>query len=123
MKRSKEERRKRLLAKAEKLIDEYLAWEESHLSPDLMEIEEMALGLRKRFGQELAQLAVEEQASCAPVPGPRCPKCGQEMRYKGHKALDVESRAGALQVERGYYHCPECKESLFPPGPTTQAEG
>lgn len=115
MKRSKEERRKCLLAKAEKLIDEYLAWEESHPKPDLTEIEEIALGLRKRFGQELAQLAVDEQASRLPAPGPNCPKCGKEMRYKGDKRLDVESRTGGLQVERGYYHCPVCKESLFPP--------
>jgi hypothetical protein len=123
MKRSKEERRKRLLAKAEKLIDEYLAWEESHPLPDLTEIEEMALGLRRTFGQELAQLAVEEQESCIPAPGPSCPKCGKEMRYKGTKAVEVESRTGALQVERGYYHCPACKESLFPPRSAAQAEG
>jgi hypothetical protein len=123
MKRSKEERRKRLLAKAEKLIEEYLAWEESHLRPDLTEIEEMALGLRKSFGQELAQLAVDEQESRVPAPGPSCPKCKQEMRYKGDKAVAVESRAGALQVERGYYYCPACKESVFPPRSPTQAEG
>ena len=123
MKRSKEERRKRLLAKAENLIDEYLAWEESHPQPDLTEIEAMALKLRKAFGQELAQLAVDEQDSRAPVPGPNCPTCGKEMRYKGDKAVEVESRAGGLQVERGYYYCPKCKEGLFPPGSATQAEG
>ncbi len=122
MKQSKEERRKRLLAKAERLIDEYLAWEGNHLQPDLSEIEEMALGLRKTFGQELAQLAVDEQESRVPAPGPRCPKCGKEMRYKGDKGVAVESRAGALKVERGYYTCPECKESVFPPGPPAQAE-
>jgi hypothetical protein len=122
MNRNKEEKRKQLLAIAEKLIDNYLAWEERHSQPDLTEIEEMALGLRKRFGQELAQLAVDEQESRVPAPGPSCPKCGQEMRYKGDKAVAVESRAGALQVERGYYHCPVCKESVFPPRSTAQAE-
>lgn len=122
MKRSKEEKRARLQAKAEKLIDEYLAWEEGHPKPDLTEIEDMALELRKALGQEIAQLAVDEQESRVPAPGPKCPKCGQEMRYKGDKAVAVESRAGALQVERGYYYCPECKESLFPPGSTAQAE-
>ena len=32
MKRGKEEKRARLLARAEKVMDEYLAWEESHSS-------------------------------------------------------------------------------------------
>jgi hypothetical protein len=113
MKRSKQEKRARLLAKAEKLIDEYLAWEASHPKPDLTEIEDIALELRKALGREIAQMAIEEQEERLPVPGPSCPKCGKEMRYKGDKEIDVESRAGALQIERGYYYCPECKESFF----------
>jgi hypothetical protein len=122
MKRNQEAKRAQLQAKAEQIIDEYLTWEESHAQPDLYEIEEMALKLRKALGQELAQLAVDEQDSRVLAPGPNCPKCGKEMRYKGNKAVAVESRAGALKVERGYYYCPECKESVFPPGSTAQAE-
>jgi hypothetical protein len=116
MKRSKEEKRVRLLAKMEKLVDEYLVWEERHLRPDLTQIEDMALELRKELGREIVQLAVEEQEKRLPVPGPSCPKCGQEMRYKGEKAVEVESRTGALEIERGYYYCAECQEGLFPPG-------
>ena len=116
MKKSIAEKRARLKAKADKIIDEYLAWEASHAQPDLKEIEDMALKLSRELGQELAQMAVEEQSERAAVPGPSCRKCGKEMRYKGEKAIDVESRAGALEIERGYYYCPECKESLFPPG-------
>lgn len=116
MKKSIAEKRARLKAKADKIIDEYLAWEASHAQPDLTEIEDIALKLRRELGQELAQMAVEEQSERTPVPGPSCPKCGKEMRYKGEKALDVESRAGALEIERGYYYCAECKESFFPPG-------
>jgi len=116
MKQSEEQKRVRLLAKAEELIDEYLAWEKNHPKPDLTEIEDIALELRKALGREIAQMAVDEQEDRAPVPGPDCPRCGKEMRYKGEKAVDVESRAGALKVERGYYYCPVCKESIFPPG-------
>jgi hypothetical protein len=115
-KESKEEKRARLLANAAKAIDEYLEWEEKHPEPDLTEIEDEALKLRKEFGQAIAQVAIENQAAKAPVPGPKCVKCGKEMRYKGRKEVEVESRAGELKVERGYYYCPECKESLFPPG-------
>jgi hypothetical protein len=123
MKKNKEEKRARLKAKAEELIEAYLAWEEQHARPDLTEIEEIALKLRKELGREIAQMAVEEQAERAPVPGPSCPRCGKEMVYKGEKRIEVESRVGGLQIERGYYHCPECRERIFPPRSTTEDEG
>jgi hydrogenase maturation factor len=116
MSKSKEEVRARLKAKADQIIEEYMEWESSHPRPDLMQIEEIALKLRKEFGREMAQMAVEEQNERTPAPGPNCPKCGREMHYKGKKETQVESRAGALKIERGYYYCPECKESIFPPG-------
>ncbi len=119
---SKEEKRARLLAKAAKAIEEYLEWEEKHPEPDLTEIEDEALKLRKEFGQELAQVAIENQAAKTPAPGPKCAKCGKEMRYQGQKEVEGGSRAGELKVERGYYYCPECKEGLFPPGSTTEVE-
>lgn len=123
MKQSREEKRAKLIAKTEELIDEYLAWEEQHPQPDLNEIEAIALRIRKVIGQEIMQMAVEGQDARQPVPGPSCPKCGYEMRYKGDKTIDLESRAGRLKIERGYYHCPECKESIFPPGSATEAAG
>lgn len=116
MKWSKAGKRERLLARAERVVDEYLAWEETHPRPDLTQIEDIALKLRKELGEEIAQMAVEEQEGREPVPGPRCLKCGGEMRYKGEKGVEVESRVGGLKVERGYYTCPRCKESIFPPG-------
>lgn len=122
MKESKEQKRARLLARAAQAIDEYLEWEEKHPEPDLTEIEDIALKLRKEFGQEIAQVAIENQASRTPAPGPKCAECGKEMRYKGKKRTGVESRTGKLDVERGYYYCPGCGESLFPPGSATAAE-
>ncbi len=116
MKRNKEEKRERLLARAEQVVDEYLEWEATHPQPDLTQIEDIALKLRKELGNEIAQMAVEEQEGRVPVPGPRCPKCGEEMRYKGEKGVEVESRVGGLRIERGYYICPRCKERIFPPG-------
>jgi DNA-directed RNA polymerase subunit RPC12/RpoP len=116
MKRSKEEKRKRLLVRAERVVDEYLVWEETNPRPDLTQIEDIALKLRKELGEEIAQMAVEEQEGRVPVPGPKCSKCGAEMRYKGEKGVEVESRVGGLKIERGYYTCPKCGESIFPPG-------
>jgi uncharacterized protein with PIN domain len=119
---SKEEKRARLLAKAAQAIDEYLEWEEKNPEPDLTQIEDIALELRKEFGQEIAQVAVENQSTRTPAPGPKCTKCGKEMRYKGKKRTKVESRTGNLDVERGYYYCPKCKERIFPPGSAAKIE-
>jgi len=116
MKRSQEEKRAHLLARAEEVIDEYLVWEESHPQPDLTQIEDIALKLRKELGKEIAQMALEEQMARRPVPGPKCAECGREMHYKGEKSNQLESRVGGLEMERGYYYCPTCKEGLFPPG-------
>ena len=49
MKRSKAEKRARLLAKMEEVVDEYLALEEGHPQPDLTQIEDIALELRKEL--------------------------------------------------------------------------
>jgi hypothetical protein len=113
---SKEAKRARMMAKAAEAIDKYLEWEEKNPRPDLTQIEEIALKLRKEFGQEIAQVAIENQAARVPAPGPACPKCSKEMRYKGKKRTQVGSRTGNLDVERGYYYCKECELSIFPPG-------
>ena len=81
-----------------------------------MEREDIALKLRKELGEEIAQMAVEEQEGRLPIPGLRCPKCGEEMRYKGKKEVDVGSRVSGLKIERGYYTCAHCREIIFPPG-------
>ena len=123
MKRNKEEQRKCLLVQAEQVVDEYLEWEEMHSRPDLTQIEDITLKLRRELGKEIGQMAVEEQEDREPVPGPRCPQCGEEMRYKGEKGVEVESRVGGLKVERGYNTCPRWKESIFLPGCAAEVTG
>ena len=54
-----------------------------------------------------------------PVANPLCEKCGAEMRYKGFKMRAVESRAGEIAIERGYYYCTCCRSGFFPPGQAT----
>ena len=123
MKLSREEQRSRLEARAGQVIDEYFAWEEQHPEADLTEIEDVILKLRKELGKEMAQMLLEEREARVVVPGPKCPSCGEEMRYKGQKGNRVESRVGELELERGHYYCPKCKESLFPPRSAVGIEG
>ena len=116
MPRSREERRARLMEKAERLIEEHLDWADSTPRPTLTQIEEKVLELRRELGQMLARDLIEEQEAKQPAVGPRCPECGGEMRYKGQKRVRPQTWVGDVEIERGHYYCPECRASRFPPG-------
>ena len=118
VKSSREERKARLMKAAEEMIDELLDWSETTAEPNLTQIEAVVERLRKTLGEQMALEAINTQEANQPVPGPRCAECGQEMRYKGPKGVTVESWVGDLTIERGYYHCPDCKVGIFPPRPT-----
>ena len=112
---TREHRRVRLMKQAENLIDELLDWTDSTPEPNLTQIEGLVLKLRQRFSEEMAREVIEAQEAKQPVPGPSCPTCGQEMRYKGQKGIEPRTWVGEVKIERGYYHCSACKEGFFPP--------
>ena len=116
MKLTRAQKRAKLEEAAGEIIDALLDWDEKNGAPNLTEIEDEVLRLRQRFGQEMAGVVVEGQRTRQLVESPRCPSCGEEMRYKGRKRKEVESRVGGLGVERGYYHCGKCGRGIFPPG-------
>lgn len=115
MGRISERRKAELMQQMESLVDEFVDWTESTSEPNLTQIEERVLELRERFGQALAREANEAQEAKQPVPGPRCPQCGEEMGYKGQKEVTPQTWVGKVTFERGYYYCKECKVGLFPP--------
>ena len=69
MKPNRSEKEARLRKKAEQLIQDYLAWEDSHLQPNLTQIEDVILELRKELGQEMAHMLLEDQEERTPAPG------------------------------------------------------
>ena len=115
MRHTREQKRAELVAAAVTLIDEFLDWEEQAEAPNLTQIEDAVLRVRRGLGQRLAEVAIADQDAVQPVMAPACPQCGEAMRYKGHKARTVESRVGTLAISRGYYHCSRCRERVFPP--------
>jgi uncharacterized protein with PIN domain len=80
----------------------------------LTQIEDIVLVLREKLCQAMLERALESQEAAQPVEL-HCPKCGQRMRYKERKEKVVESRVGEVDLERGHYDCPTCKEGIFPP--------
>ena len=121
MKETREQRRVRLLVAAEAVIDELLAWEETNPRPNLTQIEDEVLKLREDFGRAIVAAELAGQEAQQPAGGMACAVCGKEMRYKGQKPKLAAGRAGDVDVERGYYYCPECKQGIFPPRPPTGA--
>jgi uncharacterized protein with PIN domain len=116
MKHTREQKRAKLLAAAQAVIEELLDWEEQVDKPKLTAIEAEVLALRERFGQRMAEVVIADQDAKQPVVAAKCPSCGQPMRYKGQKGLEVESQVGLLGVDRGHYYCARCHSGLFPPG-------
>lgn len=123
MKRPREEIIRGLMNEAEAVAEELADWYQNSTEPDLTQIEDVVLELRKRLSVKMAVMLMEGQENSQPVPGPLCAECGAEMRYKGKKTNTVESRAGTLGYERGYYYCPQCQAGLFPPGPAIKDMG
>jgi uncharacterized coiled-coil protein SlyX len=113
--RTREEMKAALQAEAEAVIEELLDQVEGE-EPTLAELEDIVLRLRKRLGQRMGRVVIEGQEATRPVQRPRCPRCGQKMRYKGMKPVTAESRLGVLGLERAYYYCDRCESGLFPPG-------
>ncbi len=114
------EQKARLLAEAEKLIDQALDWTDTTERPNLTQIETIVLELRRQFGKTLAENMIEAQATAQPVEAPLCPQCGQPMQPKGCKDKMVVSQMGDLHLERIHYYCPSCEGGLFPPRPPTR---
>ena len=116
MRLTRAQKRAKLEKAAQELIERLLDWEEEKQTPNLTQIEDAVLALRQEFGQALVSAVVAGQEAQQPAAAPRCPSCGEVMRPKGRKRKAVESRLGAVPLDRAHYHCARCASGLFPPG-------
>lgn len=119
MKLTRAQKKAKLAEATEELIEQLLDWDEANSAPNLTQIEDEVLELRRRFGQGLTEAVAAGQEAGQLVESPVCANCGKAMKYKGQKGRGVESRLGDLEAERGYYYCAGCKSGIFPPGRAT----
>ena len=113
---AREQREARLIMEAESVINELLDWSDDTPEPNLSQIEHVVLELRKRFSEAMAREVIRAQKAKQPAIGPPCPKCGQEMTYKGQKKVTPQTWVGDVKIKRGYYHCGTCRVGFFPSG-------
>jgi len=123
MKKSREALKAEFVEEAETLFDELMTWDEENAEPDLTQIEEIVLKLRKRFGEQIAQAVIKRQEKRQPAEKMYCPQCKGELVTKGEKNNEIETRIGLMQIERGYFYCPRCKQGIFPPGSAVEDVG
>ena len=116
MKKSREQQKAEYMEEAEKLFDELMTWDDENEAPNMTQIEDIVMKLRKRYGEQIAQKLIQNQEQRQPAERVYCPECGGEMVPKGMKGNQVETRIGRLKIEREHYYCPQCKQGIFPPG-------
>jgi hypothetical protein len=115
MRKTQAEIKAELLAKYEAILYDVLRQGAAKDGLTLTDIEELALRSRAEVGEQVTAALLENRSGQS-VLGPRCPSCGQEMRYKGEKHRYLRTRSGDVELERAYYYCPQCRQGLFPPG-------
>jgi len=104
--------RRRIQEFAEQLRVEFGPLEVGEHSCLLEAAEEWGL----QVGDELARAATEQElpAAAAEPETACCPKCQQQVRWKGHRRRRIETRRGPIHVTEPEYFCPRCRRSFFP---------
>jgi YgiT-type zinc finger domain-containing protein len=109
-----EELRKRLEAEIDEVIQKTLQNRKPSGTNSLDEIEDLAIEAGKRVREEMLRVLAEEESQQQEVV--TCPVCGSRMHSRGKRGKDLVSRAGETRIKRNYYVCPDCGETVFPPG-------
>jgi DNA-directed RNA polymerase subunit RPC12/RpoP len=113
--------REEVMALVVTMHDELIEWRKAHPEASLDEIAAQVTPRRRRLmGQWIAWLACLDGDGTA-VEGVACPHCGRPMVYKGDPPRTQAHLEGDITLKRAYYHCPACRQALFPPRPTTAA--
>ena len=120
--RAYEEQLKReFMSQAETVFERVMAENGNGAGIRLSQIEEKVGEIRFELTSRLVESKVKLEAKKQQGPAAKCEGCGREMRDKGLKKRRVLTSQGEIELERRYSYCPDCRQGLFPPGPTTEA--
>lgn len=94
-------------------LEETYSEEFTLVAGDLGILEETVRAKIQQLGQGLLQRLVNRQPNGYNGSSVAC-KCGCSMKFIQHRSKDIHTLFGWITVERAYYHCFDCGESLFP---------
>ena len=83
------------------------------LADDLGALEQAVDSKMRQLGQGLLQRVVRRRRNGYKGSSVLC-DCGGSKRFVGHRAKNVHTVLGWIEVERAYYHCRECGVGLAP---------
>lgn len=120
--KSREKRKAAFLEVAGKMFDDLEDWYDEHEDATFGEIEQEARKRRRELMGEGLEHLINGRDTGFEAGGQECPKCGEAMEFKDYLGWEVKGLEGDTRLERAYYVCPVCGETIFPPGSEAQSE-
>ncbi|MCZ7569582.1 MAG: hypothetical protein M5U01_13520 [Ardenticatenaceae bacterium] len=121
---TQEERKRQMLAAANRLVERLEGWYDAHPEATFEEVEAAAREARREMMGAVLGVMINGRDTGLQAEAPRCPRCQGGLRFKGYRRKRIIGLEGDTTLERAYYVCPDCKgETFFPPGPQTLSAG
>ena len=114
---SRARRQAAFLEEAKRMYDQLEEWYDAHPQASFGEVEAEARRCRRELMGKALGYLVNGRDTGVQVELPRCPQCGEKMKFAGYRKWNIHGLEGDSTLERAYYVCLNCKgETLFPPG-------
>jgi len=110
------------LKKSEEILTDIKEWRRAHPKATFVEIEDEVHKRMMQLEAQVLQDAAQESSSRewgrgSSEPAPQCPKCRVPLQARGKQKRTLQGNGGEnVTLTRTYGTCPNCGESLFPPG-------
>ena len=111
-----EELKARLLAEAEKAIEQVVGRRPAGQTMSLRDIEGLAVRAGAVVSAGVQKVLSEEVSRAQRSQEQLCPECGTRMQRRGTHGRQITTEAGTSELERTYYECAACGHHFFPSG-------